>query len=196
AAKCPETIMRMASVFLQFNRVARALLCTILIVALAHLTLPNVFASQVGSEQSGSREVVVPKGTTFEVLTTNELFSSTMLEGDAVYFKVADDVVVDGAVVIAKGTTVEGVVAEAELGGNFGITGKLTIEVGSTTTVDGQTVRLNGSYSKRGKANLAAVGALSAVLGVLGPAMYHGKSAHIPSATKIKVSTASEKKVH
>ncbi len=187
--------MRTSFVFLQFNRAARALLCTILLVALAHSTLPNLFAAQTGSEQSAGREVVVPNGTTFEVLTTNELFSSTMLEGDAVYFKVADDVVVDGAVVIAKGTNVEGVVAEAELGGNFGITGKLTIEVGSTTTVDGQTVRLNGSYSKRGKANPAAVGALSVMLGILGPAMYHGKSAHIPSGTKIRVSTASEKKV-
>ncbi|HMF57456.1 MAG TPA: hypothetical protein VK619_14020 [Pyrinomonadaceae bacterium] len=171
--------------------------CLLLLIALANSVMAKrVVARTVEDVQSSSREVVIPKGTAFEVLTTNEMFSSTVLEGEPVYFKVADDVVVDGVVVIAKGTTVEGSVSEATLGGRYGATGKLTVEVGSTTTVDGQTIRLNGYYSKRGKLNVAAVGALYAALGVLGPVMYHGKSAHVPAGTKIKVSTASEKRVH
>src|SRR5947209_9721621 len=75
----------------------------VLLVAFAYSALPTqvLIASQTVGEQIQGREVVVPKGTKFAVLTSDDMFSGTVLEGDAVYFKVADDVVVDGAVVIA-----------------------------------------------------------------------------------------------
>lgn len=82
----------------------------------------------------------------------------------------------------------------AKPGRKFGITGKLLVQPGSTTAVDGQAVRLSGSYARRGKLNPGAIG-LTLIMGLPGPLLYQGKSAHIEAGTELKVFTLSEKRV-
>src|ERR1044072_5852580 len=57
-------------------------------------------------------EITVPDGTEFSVVTTEEISSKTATEGDPLTFKVDEDVVVGGQVVIKKDAVVKGVVSD------------------------------------------------------------------------------------
>lgn len=171
----------------------RVLILILLVQSTVAPVLP-AYARQDKGERRGGEVVVVPAGTELAIYTMDELYSSTVLKGDAVYFKVARDVVVNGYPVIVKGTIAEGVATTVKIGRSFGITGKLVVQLGSTTTVDGQTIRLRGAYAKRGRVNPGAIG-LTLLLGIPGPVLYHGKNAHVPAGTELRVYTESEKSV-
>ncbi|HYK21337.1 MAG TPA: hypothetical protein VEV42_11425, partial [Pyrinomonadaceae bacterium] len=68
---------------------------------------------------------VIPDGTEFTVVTIEEISSKTASEGDPLTFKVAEDVKIDGQVVIAKDTLVKGVIANAKKAGMMGRGGSL-----------------------------------------------------------------------
>src|ERR1051325_6856268 len=95
-------------------------------------------------------EITVPDGTEFSVVTTEEISSKTATEGDPLTFKVDEDVVVGGQVVIKKDAIVKGVVSDASKSGMLGRGGKLSIRIESTTTVDGQKMKLRASKGKAG----------------------------------------------
>ena len=86
------------------------------------LTLLLVFSAQTGAPAfalaapaaqdtpavAAAPEVVIPDGTEISVVTTEEISSKTAVEGDPLTFRVDEDVVVGGKVVIAKGALVKG----------------------------------------------------------------------------------------
>lgn len=79
------------------------------------------YASRPGFGRAGSGRpddctVVLPDGTEFTVVTTEEITSKTASEGDLLTFKVAVDVVINGHVVIAKDALVKGEVSTAKTG--------------------------------------------------------------------------------
>ena|SRR5438876_1148708 len=78
----------------------------------------SVTAPAVKQDQPNGVEVVVPDGTPLTVITLEEISSKTASEGDALTFKVDDDVVVNGRVVIAKGTIAKGTVSEVQKSGH------------------------------------------------------------------------------
>lgn len=185
---------------IQFKRI---IVCALIFAALAHETLDPMTSAQVRREQLPRSEVVIPSGTELIVVTLRDLYSNTVLVGDAVYFKIDEDVLVNNRIVIAKGTFVEGFVTQAKLSKRFGRSGKLAIQVGSTSTVDEQTIKLRGENDKRGASRVGktiALGVLvGAVLGpiggIAGPSQYHGKNARLSAGTKFKVYTDGEKRV-
>src|SRR5687767_1515276 len=102
---------------------------------ITQLTLvPTTFAQMVQDPPSAPLAVVLPDGTEFTVLTTEEITSKTATEGDLLTFKVAEDVVINGHVVIAKDALVKGEVASAKKSGFFGRGGNLGIRILSTMT--------------------------------------------------------------
>jgi hypothetical protein len=139
-------------------------------------------------------EVTLADGTEFEVETTEEISSKTAAEGDPLSFKVVDDVKVDGQTVIASGTLVKGVVSQAKKAGMMGRGGQLGIRIETTTTVDGQKLKLRSSKGKEGDDKTGTTVALVVLFGPLG-FLKHGKNAKIKPGTRVKVYTDEEKKV-
>jgi len=170
----------------------------IAIVALLSLTFPTLAALVASTNQDPPAKPanvkVLPDGTEFTVVTTEEISSKTASEGDDLTFKVAEDVKIDGDVVIAKDTLVKGVVAQAKKAGMMGKGGSLGIRVESTTTVDNQRLKLRSSKGKEGDDKTGTTVALVVLFGPLG-FLKHGKNAQIKPGTQIKVYTDEEKKI-
>jgi len=169
----------------------KTLALTLTFVLLAPSLLP-VFAAAPAPQDT--KEVVLPDGTEFEVETTEEISSKTAAEGDPLSFKVVEDVKVGGQTVIAAGTLVKGVVSNAKKAGMMGKGGQLGIRVESTTTVDGQKLKLRSSKGKEGDDKTGTTVALVVLFGPLG-FLKHGKNAKVKTGTHIKVFTDEEKKV-
>jgi hypothetical protein len=172
----------------------------VLLIAILHATLfpmglrSSSFASSTQDPAKPETEVVIPDGTEFTVLTTEEITSKTATEGDLLAFKVADNVVINGHVVIAKDTLVKGVVANAKKAGMMGRGGSLAIRVETTTTTDNQKLKLRSTKGKEGDDKTGTTVALVVLFGPLG-FLKKGKNAVIKSGTPIKVYTDEEKKV-
>ena len=86
------------------GQAARVISFALLIAVLAAHSLPLAASSRHEKQEKVAQatEVVLPDGTEFTVLTTDEISSKTAAEGDAVTFKVEEDVKTNGRVVIAK----------------------------------------------------------------------------------------------
>lgn len=143
---------------------------------------------------AAAAEVTVPDGTELNVVTTEEISSKTAAEGDALTFKIDEDVRVNGKVVIAKGALVKGEVSNVKKSGRMGKGGALSIRVLSTETVDGQKVKLRASKGKEGDDKTGTTVALVVLFGPLG-FLKKGKDAKIKEGTRIKAYTDEEKKV-
>lgn len=89
-----------------------------------------------------TQAVTMPDGTAFTVVTAQPLTSRAAAVGDSVRLEVADNLRVNGVVVVLAGTTVRAIVSAVERAARMGRSGSLSLLVTSTTAVDGQTVRL------------------------------------------------------
>lgn len=139
-------------------------------------------------------EITIPDGTELTVVTTEEISSKTAVEGDPITFKVAEDVVVGGKVVIASGALVKGEVSNAKKSGRMGKGGALSIRITSTTTVDEQKIKLRASKGREGDDKTGTTVALVVLFGPLG-FLKKGKDAKIKEGTRIKAYTDEDKKV-
>lgn len=169
----------------------KALAVSLTFVLLAPSILPALAAAHA---PQAAKEVVLPDGTEFEVETTEEISSKTAAEGDPLSFKIVEDLKVNGQTVVAAGTLVKGVVSNAKKAGMLGKGGQLGIRVESTTTVDGQKLKLRSSKGKEGDDKTGTTVALVILFGPLG-FLKHGKNAKVKPGTHIKVFTDEEKKV-
>jgi hypothetical protein len=175
------------------NRVTQAVACVLVVALLGPITRASIIKlSSVTAIQDA--EFLIPDGTELSVVTTDEITSKTATEGDPVNFKVEDDLVINNQIVIARDTIVKGTISVAEKSGRLGKGGKLGIRVESTTTVDGQKIKLRASQGKVGGDKTGTTIALIALFGVFG-FLKKGSNAKIKEGTKIKVYTDEEKKV-
>ena len=166
----------------------------VMVLVLISMVTPGVAAVRTQDPPTTENVRVIPDGTEFTVVTIDEISSKTAAEGDPLTFKVAQDVTIDGQVVIAKGTLVKGVVAQAKKAGMMGRGGSLGIRVESATTVDNQKLKLRSTKGKEGDDKTGTTVALVVLFGPLG-FLKKGKNAVIKPGTEIKVYTDEEKKV-
>lgn len=183
----------------------RVAVCALVAAIIAQLTLFPITAVSLAQEATTQEpaaqkpvdettEVVIPDGTEFNVLTTEELSSKTATEGDPINFKVEEDLKINGHTVITKDSLVKGTVAAAKKSGFFGRGGNLAIRIDSVMTVDNQKVKLRSSKGKSGDDKTGTTVALVVLFGPLG-FLKKGKQAIIKSGTQVKVFTDEEKKV-
>ena len=130
------------------------------VVALLFLTLPAAAMADT---------VRIPAGTTIycvldESLSTKKRSSHYVQQGDRVRATVAEDVLVDGHVVIEAGTVVWSEVRRARRAKVAGIRGRLEVEANTVTAVDDTTVRLAGGYDRSGKGRFVLTAALTAAV--------------------------------
>jgi hypothetical protein len=178
------------------GQAARVISLALLMAVLAAHSLPLAAAVRQEKQEKADQttEVVLPDGTEFTVVTTEEISSKTATEGDTVTFKVEEDVKINGRVVIAKDAIVKGTVSSVEQKGRMGKAGKLGIRIESTKTVDGQKLKLRASKGKEGEDKTGNVILLSLLVSPFF-LLKHGKDAVIKPGTKLKVFTDQELKV-
>ena len=150
------------------------------------------FANAVSFATAVQEEIVISEGTPIKVITASEITSKDAKPNDPVSFTVDEDVVVNGQVLVRKGTEAAGSVVNAEKGGYMGKSGKLAVQVESTKTVDGQPLKLRAAKGKEGNDKAASVMALS----IISPLFLFkkGGEAKIAAGTPVTVYVASEKR--
>ena len=135
-----------------------------------------------------TRDVVLPEGTEFSVVTVDEMSSKTANKDDIVAMKIDEAVTVGNLVVIPKGAFVRASVADVKRAGHMGHAGTLSLRVESTSAVDGQKIPLRASKSSSGDSHMGATVALTVLFGPLG-LLKHGNDVNYPAGTKVTVYT-------
>ena len=138
-------------------------------------------------------EIVLAEGTPLVVVTAHEITSKEAKPADTVKFTVNEDVIVNGQVVIRKGTEAVGSVVTAQKGGYMGNSGKLAIAVESTTTVDGQPLKLRAAKGREGNDKTTSTFVLSSLISPLF-LFKRGGDAKITTGMPITVYAAEEKR--
>jgi hypothetical protein len=104
---------------------------------------------------------VVPPGTALDMVLSTEIEAGETVEGDKFFGKIIKDVLVDGQVVIPRGTVVHGVLSTVEGPKRAGRDGYITTRFDYLTTPDGREVPIEGNSTTRdskGKAAAKVVG--------------------------------------
>ena len=132
---------------------------------------------------------VLPGNTAIALRLESSLSSRETRRGDAVRLRVARDVILDGHIVVPRGTSAVGEIISRGNSGGFGKGGKIEIEARSLT-LNGQSVALSGSMLERGSGAKAGKLILFGVLsGAMGLAQVRGDDAIIGTETTMSATT-------
>lgn len=152
----------------------------------ATLLLALTLSAGVASAQA--RQVTIPDGTEIYAETIERISSRTATEGDRIQLRVESPLVIDGAVVVAQGAIVHGIVSDVGRRGRMGKSGRVNIRLESTSAVDGQRVSLRASKGGEGDGRVGTTVALTVLFGPLG-LLKSGKDAVIGVGTKVTAYT-------
>jgi hypothetical protein len=111
--------------------------------------------------------VTVPEATEFTAQTLDFITSQSAAEGDPIRLEVDYPVVVNGAIAIAAGSPVKGVVSSVTHASRMGKAGSVSIRLESGETVDGQRVRLRASKTQKTEDKVGSVVALTVLVSPL-----------------------------
>jgi hypothetical protein len=134
------------------------------------ITPVRVAKAQPQRDANGSiltTPVTIPEGTEFSAQTLDFLSSQSATEGDPVHLEVDNNVVVNGAIAIAAGSPVKGVVSSVTHAGHMGKAGSISIRLESAEAVDGQRVRVRASKKQATDDKVGSVVALTVLVSPL-----------------------------
>lgn len=123
----------------------------------------------------------LPQGTRIRLRTLSQISSKDNKVGDLVDLEVAEDVSLDGQVVIPRGSSASGDVSLVKKKGMWGKSGKLEARVLSVS-VNGRRIPVRGQVGEKGDAGTAAVVGSILVLPLAG-FFVTGTSAVLPAGT-------------
>ncbi|GMB01281.1 hypothetical protein [Pelosinus sp. IPA-1] len=146
----------------------------------------------------------VSKDSLLKIKLVTPLNTRTSRPGDVVVFQTADDIYIDGNLVIPKGAQGQGVVNKVEGARNFGRNAELQVTFDTIEAIDGTMINtILGEKAKEENKSLAtAAGASIAGMAILGPigivggAFVHGKEVEIPAGTEMYIQTKVETNVY
>lgn len=143
------------------------------------------------SVASPSKAFLLEDGTPVHLVLSQNLSSADAVTGQTVEFEVVDDVVVNGLLVIPRGSIAWATVTDAEHKKRMGRAGKLDLNIDKVRLGDGERALLRAvKESKGGGHQGAMVGAMVVTSLVVWPAaplflMMHGKDVTLPKGTNI-----------
>lgn len=154
--------------------------------------------------QINAATVPITKDTLVKLKLTSPLDSKTAKAGDAIAFQVAEDVIVNGTLVVAKGAEGSGKVLKAEGAQNFGRDAELQLSFDSVKTLDGRDLAtvLGEKAKEQNKSLATAAGASIAGMAILGPVgivgglFVHGKEIKLPAGSEFYVQTKNDQEVY
>ena len=149
-----------------------------------------------GEENLPLSQVQIPANTLIKIVTTAPVSSKVLQTNDAVPFKVADDVFVNGNLVFAKGLAGEGIVAEVHHAKNIFSNGKIDVDFHKLRAIDGQEVKtfagveaIDAMSKNSMSQGLSLIGQNSSGKhgGVVGEVFNRGKNVDLPEGVELYV---------
>ncbi|HSP61554.1 MAG TPA: hypothetical protein VLQ90_01075 [Pyrinomonadaceae bacterium] len=136
---------------------------------------PSESAAAIASpEQPPPRELKLPAGTPIDIEATYTVSSIDFRPGDYLSFRVLIPVMIDGVMLIDKGSLVTGRVVEAKRGGHWGKAGRLSWTMQDVVATDGTRVPLQaqkdlpaGRSGVKGTSHGGEVATKTVLMGVL-----------------------------
>ena len=150
-----------------------------------------------GANQLPIEQTSVAANTLVKVALAEEVTSKNVKKGDTVHFTVADDVIVDGRLIFAKGEPGTAVVEKVQQARNFGRNAKLELTDYKVKSMDGTIVDAYvgeeakeemKQYAMAAGASLAGIIILGPI-GVIGGAFVKGKDIDLPAGTEMYIET-------
>lgn len=132
--------------------------------------------------------VTVPDGTEFTVQTLEFLTSEKANTGDPVQLEVDNNLVVDGAIVVAAGTPVRGTIASVTRASRMGRSGSISLRIESTQAVDEQRIPVRATKGQTEGDKAGSTIALSLIVSPLF-LLRRGNDVAYQPGTKIPVYT-------
>ena|SRR5947209_8435260 len=161
---------------------------------IASAVVLSALVANVHAEESRT----LPEGTPVRMKINRTVSSSSVQQGENIDFRTLDDVKIDDAVVIPKGSTAIATVTEAVPKGHMGKGGKLNMNIDYVQLPSGEQLPLRGIQAVRGGGHTGAMtGGMVATAIVFWPAaplflFMHGKDISIREGHEITVYTNSE----
>jgi hypothetical protein len=124
-----------------------------------------------GTTELDLKKVTLPAETLVRISLLQSVNSGTTKVGDKVPYRVVDDVMVDGRMVIPAGTEAVATVTEVSSAGPLGRDGRIVIDFGRVASLDGTFVelRVDQRATEKNKSLELAAGASMAGVMLLGP---------------------------
>lgn len=146
----------------------------------------------------------VPMDTLVKIALVTPIKSQEVKVGDTIKYQVAEDVIINGTLIFAKGAPGTGTVNKVTQARNFGRDAKVEVSFDQTTAIDGSTVTtFLGEKAKQEMKSVAmAAGATVAGMVLLGPigavtgAFINGKNIDIEAGTEIYIQTKADTTVY
>jgi hypothetical protein len=157
-----------------------------------------------GAEELPIEKVQVPANTLIKIATVDPVNAKNLKAGDMIRFKVAEDVIVDGDLIFAKGEPGEGKVEKVRQAKNFGRNAEVEIDFYVTKSIDGTEVDTYiGEQAKKEMKQLAmAAGAsvagmlLLGPIGIIGGAFVKGRNVDVPAGSELFIQTENEQSLY
>ena len=143
------------------------------------------------SAETSPKGFVLEDGTPVHLVLSQNVSSADAVTGQTIEFEVIDDVLVNGFLVIPRGSTAWATVTDAEHKRRMGRAGKLDINIDKVRLADGEKAMLRAVKDAKGGGHTGAmVGGMVATSLVLLPAaplflLMHGKDVTIPKGTNV-----------
>ncbi len=149
--------------------------------------------------------VTIPAGTEIRLRMKKDLSSRTATKGDTIPMVVADDLFINGNVlVMTKGGIVTAEVKNVRRGGRFGRTGYVNLDVRNIESMDASllSIKIEDAGSKFDKRKIGMAAGASTLgylvlgpIGLAGGAFIKGGEVEVPAGTEISVVTTEDRKV-
>lgn len=162
------------------------------LIAIAMIALLSAAIHAAVAVSHPQDEIVVTEGTPLTIVTAKEIITRDAKADDAIEFTVAEDLMINGQVIVRKGTPAHGSVIIPEKGGYLGKSGKLAIYVDSTTTIDGKPLKLRAAKSNEGDDKTTS--AMSPAIIDPSVLFQHGRDPKVAPGKAITVYIAEEKR--
>lgn len=134
--------------------------------------------------------VYIPKGTKLQVELVRAANSKTVKEGQDIDIRLANNLIVNGVVVIPKGTLGKAYVYKVHSAGALGRSGALQIAGKEISTINGIRIPLKQGMSDKGKKDNGAI-AVAATVSLVGGLFMKGTNVEYPANTRFEVEVRS-----
>jgi hypothetical protein len=111
--------------------------------------------------------VTIPEGTEFTAQTLDFVSSQSAAEGDPIRLEVDYPVVINGAIAIAAGSPVKGVVSSVTHASRMGKAGSVSLRLESGETVDAQRLKIRATKTQKTDDKVGSVVALTVLVSPL-----------------------------
>lgn len=148
-----------------------------------------------GGLATSESEVLLPMHQEIPLALAHHVTSAYNDQGTEVFFRVAEDVIVDGQVLVGRGEVVTGRVGATKKGRSFGRSGSIDLTVRTVRAVDETLVPLGGEITFKGRSRTGATVGAWVGLGVVGGFLVKGRSAVLEKGDLFSAYVAADRQI-